>query len=64
MYTICRLFNFNKLVSDLDIEISTTDSWDCKDSKYVYPAAGHVITGNLKLISDSWIRSITAKGPI
>ena len=26
MYTICRLFNFNKLVSDLDIEISTTDS--------------------------------------
>ena len=35
----------------------------CKDSKYVYPAAGHVITGNLKIISDSRIRSIIAKGP-
>ena len=30
---------------------------------YVYPAAGHVITGNLKIISDSRIRSIIAKGP-
>ena len=28
-----------------------------------YPAAGHVITGNLKIISDSRIRSIIAKGP-
>ena len=35
----------------------------CKDSKYVYPAAGNVITGNLKIISDSRIRSIIAKGP-
>ena len=32
-------------------------------SKYVYLAAGHVITGNLKIISDSRIRSIIAKGP-
>ena len=56
-------FNFNKLVSDLDIETYTPDSSDSKDSKYVYPAAGHVITGNLKIISDSRIRSIVAKGP-
>ena len=27
------------------------------------PAAGHVIMGNLKIISDSRIRSIIAKGP-
>ena len=44
-----------KLVSDLDIETCTP--------KYVYPAAGHVITGNLKIISDSRIRSIIAKSP-
>ena len=43
-------------MSDLDIE-------DCKDSKYVYPPARHVITGKLKIISDSQIRSIVAKGP-
>ena len=29
----------------------------------LYPAAGHVITGNLKIISDSPIRSIKAKDP-
>ena len=28
---------------------------------YVYPAAGHVITDNLKIISDSRIRSIIAR---
>ena len=57
------LFNFNKLVSDLVIETCTPDSWACKDSKNVYPAAGHVITGTLKIISDSRICSIIAKGP-
>ena len=29
----------------------------------MYPAAGHVIAGSLKIISDSRIRSIIAKGP-
>ena len=51
------------LVFDLDIETCTADSRDCMDSKHVYPAAGHVTTGNLKIISDAHIRSIIAKGP-
>ena len=33
------------------------------DSKYVYLTPGHVIMGNLKIISDSRIRLIIAKGP-
>ena len=53
---------FNKFVSDLDTETCNPDS-NCKDSKYVYPAAGHVCTGNLRIIVDSRIRSIIAKGP-
>ena len=57
------IFSIDKLVSDLDIEICTPDSRACKDSKYFYSAAGHVITGNLKIIFDSRIRSIIAKGP-
>ena len=36
---------------------------DTVRTKYVYPAAGHVITDNLKIISDLRIRSIIAKGP-
>ena len=56
------VFNFNKLVSDLDIHANTPESWDCKDSKFIYPAAGQIITGNLKIISDSRIRYIVSKG--
>ena len=57
------ILNFNKLVSDLDIETSSPDSWECKDSKFCYQPAGHITSGNLKIISDSRIRSIIAKGP-
>ena len=57
------IFNFSKLVSDPDIHTSTPESWDCKDFKFIYPAAGHIITGNLKIISDSRIRYILSKGP-
>ena len=55
--------NFSKLVSELDIETSSPDSWECKDSKFCYQPAGHIFTGNLKIISDSRIRSIISKGP-
>ena len=44
------ILNFNKLVSDLDIETSFPDSWECKDSKFCYQPACHIITGNLKII--------------
>ena len=57
------VFNFHKLVSDLDIHANTPESWDWKDSKFMYPAAGHIMTGNLKIISDSRIRYIVSKGP-
>ena len=30
---------------------------------YCYPAAGHISTGNLKIIPDSRIRNIVPKGP-
>ena len=52
------ILNFNKYVSDLDIETSSPDSWDCKDSKLCYQPAGHIVTGNLKIINDSRIRSV------
>ena len=57
------VFNFNKLVSDLDIHANTPKSWDCKDSKFIYPAAGYIITGNLNIFSDSRIHYIVSKGP-
>ena len=57
------VFNFNGLVSDLDIEACTPGSWACRDSKYVCPAAGHVVAGSLGVVSDSGVRSMVAKGP-
>ena len=37
--------------------------WECKDSKFCYQPAGHIITENLKIISDSRIRTIISKDP-
>ena len=54
-------FNFNKIVSDIDSK--TPASWDCQNSNYLYPPAGHVITGNLNVIPDARVRSIISKGP-
>ena len=46
------ILNFNELVSDYDIETSSPYSWDCKNSKFCYQTSGHIITGNLKIITD------------
>ena len=50
-------------MSDLDIDANTPDSRECKDSIFIYPSAGHVLTGNLKIIPDSKIRNIVSKDP-
>ena len=36
---------------------------ECKDSKYCNQPAPHIVTWELKIISDSRIRSIICKGP-
>ena len=54
---------YNKIVNDLDIDSNTPASWDCKNSNYLYPSAGHVITGNLNVIPDARVRNIISKGP-
>ena len=57
------IFNFNKIVNDLDIDSSAPASWDCKDSNYLYPSAGRVITGGLNVIPDARVRNIISRGP-
>ena len=57
------ILNLNELVSHLDIETSSPDSWACNDSKFCYQPAGHIVTGNLKIITDSRIRSVISEGP-
>ena len=43
--------NFNELLSDFDTETSSHDPH--KDSKFCYQPAGHIVTANLKIITDS-----------
>ena len=57
------IFNFNKIVNDIDIDSNTPASWDCQNSNYLYPSTGHVITGNLNVITDARVRNIISKGP-
>ena len=57
------IFDFNKLITNLDIDTKAPDSCDCKNSKFCYEPAGHFMIGNLKIISDSRICSIISKSP-
>ena len=52
------IFNFNKCVTDCNIDSNTPDSRDCKNSTYLYPPAGHVIKGSLNAIPDARPRNI------
>ena len=58
-----NISNFNKIVNDIDIDSNTPTSWDCQNYNYLYPFAGHVITGNLNVIPYARVRNIISKGP-
>ena len=55
------IFNFNKIVTDINIDSNTAKSRDSQNSNYLYPPAGHAITGNLKVIPDARVRNIISK---
>ena len=57
------IFNYNKIVADLNIDSSVPDSCDCSTSEFCYQPAGHVITGNFDIIKDKRLRNLLKKGP-
>ena len=57
------VFNYNKVTSDPDVLSSTQSSCSCADSRFLYPPAGHVVTGDLDCIPDKGLRSLFKKGP-
>ena len=46
------VFNYNQVTSDPDGLSSIQPSWSCADSPFLYPPAGHVVTGDLTCIPD------------
>ena len=47
------IFNFNKIVTDINIDSNTPDSCDCQNSNFLY----------LIVIPDGRVRNIISKGP-
>ena len=59
-----RIFNQKKVVEELDIDKGAGNMCcDCSRSKYCYEPAGHVITGDLKILKDVELRGLIEKGP-
>ena len=51
-------------MSDIDFSVGTnTMTCECGSSPHVYRPAGHVITGNLRIIGNKHICRLLIKGP-
>ena len=57
------IFNYNNVVSDKDILSNSPCSCDCANSEFCYSPTGHIITGNLEVISNKMLQDIISKGP-
>lgn len=57
------IFNYNKITADPNIGYGTQPPCKCKESKFLYQPAGHIITGDLNIIEDTELRHLCSKGP-
>ena len=52
-------------MSDIDFSVGTNMMMcECSSSPFVYGPAGHVITGNLRIIGNKHLRRLLIKGPL
>ena len=59
VYRTCR-----KVVEDLDMDAGTAGmDCSCSSSNYKYEPCGHVVTGDLSIITDVKLRNLIKKGP-
>ena len=59
-----KVFNFRQSVKDLDFEVGTNDmSCACSSSPFISPPLGHIVTGDLNIITDKKLRQLLMKGP-
>ena len=57
------IFNFREVAREHDINDPLIGKCACKQSSFQYKPLGHVITGDLRIIKNSKLRSLVAKGP-
>ena len=62
-----KIFNFNKFVSSLDVDLFLRDSSSlpchCSDSPFKDDHHGHIISGDLRIIENNRLRKLFTKGP-
>ena len=62
-----KLFNQKKFVQSLDIDTFLADPsslpCDCEQSSFLNHDHGHIVTGDLKIVSDLNLRNLISKGP-
>ena len=60
-----KIFNYKQVLQDLSIDDFKSKPPDCTcaSSPFVYDPTGHVITGDLSIISNVSLRKMLAKGP-
>ena len=60
-----KLFNFAPALSNLNVSeyLSNPQTCQCKESKFCYEPHGHVISGDLRVIENTKLRELVAKGP-
>ena len=58
------IFNQKSVVKELDVDNGTKDiKCSCSSSDFCYGPAGHVVTGDLRIIKDAKLRELVNKGP-
>ena len=60
-----KLFNYKHMLRDLNIADFKSKSPDCTCaiSPFIYYPTSHVITGDLKIINNTSLQDVLAKGP-
>jgi len=62
-----KVFNYNKFVNKLDLDAFLRDETilpcNCANSPFIDSHHGHIITGDLKVVTDSKLRNLLSKGP-
>ena len=57
-------FDQKRVVKELDLDSGTKDiECSCSSSDFCYGPAGHVVTGDLRIIKDTKLRELVNKGP-
>ena len=59
-----RIFNFKEVIKELNFNAGISEvRCNCSLSPYIYKPVGHVVTGNLNIVSNRHVRRLLMKGP-